>query len=78
MYPSQVRWLCYFLQLFSLTRENEILAAKLRGASLTMFDNGHGGGGKLVASKNDSLSETCEKLFEEAMPLSKSLKTGTF
>lgn len=63
-------------QLFSLTRENEILAAKLRGASLTMFDNGHGGGGKLVASKNDSLSETCEKLFEEAMPLSKSLKTA--
>ncbi|KAJ6357011.1 hypothetical protein OIU78_004995 [Salix suchowensis] len=47
-------------QLFSLTKENEILAAKLRAASLTKFNNGHGGDNKLVASKNVSLSEACE------------------
>ncbi|KAJ6431979.1 hypothetical protein OIU84_019282 [Salix udensis] len=50
-------------QLFSLTKENEILAAKLRAASLTMFNNGHGGDNKLVASKNVSLSEACEITF---------------
>lgn len=65
------------VQLNNLTKENTILVEKLRVAKI-MYNNIDGDNNEILFSKNDAISATCAKTYEEAVTgsLDKSFQAG--